>query len=202
MASRASKLEIRGHENIRSGRPTKRMEAASVRIRSTFRDAGVVDGNTDGDFRLRSVDGRLHHRHAPLPLQRLLRRVRPAPRIHPRRRNPPYRLEGLWQVRPLLRQAVRGGDKPAGDPGGGHVGVDGVRQGADDEVRVRLHGRGVFVWPLLDGRASALPEATALGEDLEAIRREVAAVVRLDIMVSQAIPPAIKHTTRSGRKCR
>ena len=41
------------------------------------------------------------------------RRVRPAPRVRPRRRHPPHRLEGLVQDRPLLHQAVRGRDQPA-----------------------------------------------------------------------------------------
>ena len=55
----------------------------------------------------------LHLRHAPQPVLRPLRRVRAAPRVHPRRRHPPPRLEGLVQDRPLLHQAVRGRNQPA-----------------------------------------------------------------------------------------
>ena len=51
-------------------------------------------------------------RDAQKPLPRLLRRVRPAPRVRARRRPQAPRLEGLQPHRPLLPQAVRGGDEP------------------------------------------------------------------------------------------
>ena len=50
--------------------------------------------------------------HAQEPVSRLLRRVRPAPRIRARRRHQAHRLEGLRPHRTLLPQAVRGGNQP------------------------------------------------------------------------------------------
>ncbi len=69
------------------------------------------------------------------------RRVRAAPRVHPRRRHPPPRLEGLVQDRPLLHQAVRGRDQPALHPGRRRQRVDALRPRAAEQVRLRLHRR-------------------------------------------------------------
>ena len=83
----------------------------------------------------------LHLRHAPQPVLRPLGRVRAAPRIHPWRRHPPPRLEGLVEDRPLLHQAVRGRNQPALHAGGRCLRVDALRPRAAEQIRLRLHRR-------------------------------------------------------------
>ncbi len=77
----------------------------------------------------------------------------PAPRIHPRRRPAPRRLEGLGQEGPLLRQAVRGRHQPALHAAGRRLGQHALRPRGAEQVRVRLHHR----------RLPGLPAAAAAG---------------------------------------
>src|SRR5262249_56901189 len=81
----------------------------------------------------------LHLRHAPQPVLRPQRRVRAAPRLHPRRRHPPPRLEGLVQDRQVLHQTVRGRDEPALHPGRGRQQLHALRPPGAEQVRLRLH---------------------------------------------------------------
>ena len=79
---------------------------------------------------------RLSFRRPPLHAQRGLLRICRAPRLRRRGRNPSDRLARLRPQRPLLRQAVRGGDQPSGPDGGRRQRLDAIRR--VDRLQIRL----------------------------------------------------------------
>ena len=107
---------------------------------------------------------------APLAASRLVGRVRRAQGVLARRRDQAHRLEGVRQVRQVLRQALRGGDRAARLPPARLLGVDGLSRQRRLQARLRAHAGGVARVPAVaaagsggDGRlrreAARLPAA-------------------------------------------
>ncbi len=72
----------------------------------------------------------LRRRSAPEPVQGLLGRVRRASPVHRRRPAEERRLEGVREVRSLLREGVRGRDEPPRVPRARRLRLDGLRLGS------------------------------------------------------------------------
>ncbi len=111
----------RDRRPAREGRRAARRRATVARAGRRLRDRGLTRGRTPT---ARSPPPRRPRPVRPArtarpaggrggdvgpaqePVQGLLRRVRRAPPVRPRRRDPPHRLAGLRQDRPLLRQGI------------------------------------------------------------------------------------------------
>ena len=74
---------------------------------STYLHPDVIAKAQALGLKARTHRRRSSRRRSQKSLPRLFRRVRPAPRIRPRRRHPPHRLEKLRPLRALHHQAIR-----------------------------------------------------------------------------------------------